>query len=204
MVQRSRPHGRDASRVVGLWKDPVRGFGEISLEPGAQGVLVTVCGDRATRRSADGRCPVENVTEYFAVNVCQVRADPAQSPLSNFRPASLAPRALETDELTVLTGWAQAIAERLVCDPESIEALLADAQGNTEWRAKLGIPEPSPQLSRGIYFVSKAIRAVTHPHGNFSLDALHVSLLEDQPAEDAVDRLARRVLRSTLEQVRTQ
>ena len=204
MVQRSRPHGRDASRVVGLWKDPVRGLGEISLEPGAQGVLVTVCGDRATRRSADGRCPVENVTEYFAVNVCQVRADPAQSPSSNFQPASLAPCALETDELTVLTGWAQAIAERLVCDPESVEALLADAQGKTEWRAKLGIPEPSPQLSRAIYFVSKAIRAVTHPNGNFSLDALHVSLLEDRPAEDAVDRLARRVLRSTLEQVRTQ
>jgi hypothetical protein len=33
---------------------------------------------------------------------------------------------------------------------------------------------------------------------------LHISLLEDRPGENALDRLARRVLRSTLEQVRTQ
>src|SRR5215472_110884 len=64
MVERSRPRGRDSSPVIGLWKDPVRGLREIPLEPGAQGVLLTVCGDRTTRRSADGRYPVDNVTEY--------------------------------------------------------------------------------------------------------------------------------------------
>src|SRR5262252_364366 len=58
MVQRSRPHKRDSSPVVGLWKDPVRGLREIALEPGAQGVLLTVCGDRTTRRSTDGRHPI--------------------------------------------------------------------------------------------------------------------------------------------------
>jgi len=117
MVQRSRPHGRDSSPVVGLWKDPVRGLREIPLEPGAQGVLLTLCGDRVTRRSADGRYPVDNVTEYFAVSVFQVRDGPAKSSLTDLQPTRLAPRALENDGLTILTGWAQALAEALLYDP---------------------------------------------------------------------------------------
>ena len=203
MVQRSRPHGRDPFPVIGLWKDPVRGLREIPFEPGAQGVLLTVCGDRATRRSADGRYPVDNVTEYFAVNMYQVRAGSARSPLSDFQPTPLAPQALENDELTILTGWAQALAEALVYDSECVEALLDDAQGNTQWRAKLGIAEPSPQLSQAIYYVSQAVREASQ-NGNLNLDVLHISLLEDRWTKDALDRLARRVLRSTLEQVRTQ
>jgi hypothetical protein len=199
MVQRSRPHGRDSSPVVGLWKDPVRGLREVPLEPGAQGILLTLCGDRATRRSADGRYPVDNVTEYFAVNVFQVRAGSGEPPLSNSETTPLAPRALENDELTILTGWAQALAEALVYDPECVEALLADAQENIQWRAKLGIPEPSLQLSQAIDFLSQAVRAVASQNGNFSFDALHISLLEDRPALDALERLARRVLRSTLQ-----
>lgn len=80
MVQGCRPHGRDASPLVGLWKDPVRGLRETPLESGAQGVLVTVCGDRATRRCCDGLYPVDDVTEYCAVNVHQIRVDPAKLP----------------------------------------------------------------------------------------------------------------------------
>ena len=36
MVQRSRPHGRDPSPVIALWKDPARGVREIPLETGAR------------------------------------------------------------------------------------------------------------------------------------------------------------------------
>ena len=79
MAQRSRPAGFDASPVIALWKDPARGTREISLEPGAQGVLLTVCGARATRRSADGRWPVESGTHYFDVAVHQIRASDARS-----------------------------------------------------------------------------------------------------------------------------
>jgi hypothetical protein len=203
MVQRSRPHGRDSSPVVGLWKDPVRGLREVPLEPGAQGVLLTLCGGRATRRSADGRHPVDNVTEYFAVNVYQVRADPAKSSSSDIRPTPLGPRALENDGLTILTGWAQALAEALAYDPDCVEALLADAQGKTEWRTKLGLPEPSPQLNQAMQVISRAVRATDWLNGNLTLSALHISLLEDGPAENALDRLARRVIRSALEQVIT-
>ena len=82
MAQRSRPSGLDSSPVIALWKDPSRGTREISLEPGAQGVVLTVCGARATRRTADGRWPVESGTHYFDVAVHQIRASDtrAESP----------------------------------------------------------------------------------------------------------------------------
>src|SRR5262249_18481684 len=73
MVERSMPQGRDRSSAIALWKDPTPGCREISLEAGAQGVLLTVCGAPATRRSADGRLPVDDVTDYFQVSVHQVR-----------------------------------------------------------------------------------------------------------------------------------
>ena len=37
MVERSRPEGREASRVIALWKDSTTGVREIPLEPGAHG-----------------------------------------------------------------------------------------------------------------------------------------------------------------------
>jgi hypothetical protein len=77
MVQRCRPHGRDPARVIALWKDPVRGAREIALEASAQGVILTICGDRVTRRSADGRWPVENANDWFDVAVHQVKAPSA-------------------------------------------------------------------------------------------------------------------------------
>ena len=73
MVQRSRPLGREASPVIALWKDPARGVREIPLETGAHAVLLTVGMDRATRRSADGRSPVDNGTQCFDVAVHQIR-----------------------------------------------------------------------------------------------------------------------------------
>jgi hypothetical protein len=203
MVQRCRPRGRDSSRVIGLCKDPVRGLREVALEPGAQGVLLTLCGDRALRYSADGRDPANNVTEYFAVNVCQIRADPAKSRLSNSEATLTAPSPLEVNELTILTGWAQSLAEALMFDPSCVDALLTQANGSTQWRAKLGIAEPSPQLTRALYFLSQVIREVDFRQG-MVLDALHVALREDRPTEATLDRLARAVLRSALEQVGTQ
>jgi hypothetical protein len=84
MVQRSRPHGRDSSPVIALSKDPVRGLREIRLEPGAQGVLLTVCGNRTTRRSADGRRPIDNATSIsmWRFTRCEpaARAQTGQNP----------------------------------------------------------------------------------------------------------------------------
>jgi hypothetical protein len=65
--------------VIALWKDAARGTREIPLEAGAQGVLVSASTDRATRRSSDGRWPVENGSEAFEMSVYQVRAASAGS-----------------------------------------------------------------------------------------------------------------------------
>ena len=74
MVERSRPPGFAPSSVVALWKDSTRGLREISIDPGSHGVLLSVAVDRARRRSADGRTPVDNAADLFVAGVHQVRA----------------------------------------------------------------------------------------------------------------------------------
>jgi hypothetical protein len=200
MVQRCRPHGRDASAVVALWKDPVRGSREIPLEAGAQGVLLTVCGDRTTRSSADGRSPVDNVTHYFDVAVHQVRASTTELASPNSPLGTSAPPVLDIDELTILTGWAQALAEAVGRAPECIESLMANAQAGNSWRAAFGIAEPSPRLVETIDFIVGLVQGVA-PRGRApTLDELLISAREDRPDERGLERLVRRVLRSALEQ----
>src|SRR5262249_19587103 len=141
MVERSRPADRDPSRVVALWKDSTRGVREIPLDPGAQGVLLTLCMDRATRYSADLRWPIDNTTSSYCVAVRQVPADPAGETPGTDRTASTGPSTpvLELDELTILTAWAEGISEAAVYAPERIEALLAAAGPGATWRAELGL-----------------------------------------------------------------
>lgn len=203
MVQRCRPHRRDASPVVALWKDPVRGLREIPLEPGAQGILLTLCGDRATRRSADGRCPVDNVTDYFDVAVHQVRAGSKGSRSLSSQPGVLPPRILEGDDLTILTGWAQAMAEALAYAPECIDVLLANARQGAPWRDAFQISEPSPQLNQAIYFLGRAVRAVSFSEGVPTMELLQNSPLEAQPEQHRLETLVFRVLRSMLDQLHT-
>jgi hypothetical protein len=203
MVQRCRPRGLDSSPVVALWKDPVRGIREIPLDAGAQGVLLVICADRATRRSADGRWPVDNVNHYFDVAVHQVGAKTAGSEPSNAGSETPATRVLGADELTILTGWAEAVAEALACAPQRVESLLADAQTGAPWRAGLGIAELSREVSEAIDSIGQAVRAATPSGGTPTLDAILIAARENRPGEQGLDRLARRVLRSTLEQLGT-
>ena len=202
MVQRSRPHGRDASTVVALWKDPVQGSREIHLETGAQGVLLTVCSERATRRTSDGRLPINNTTNIFDVALHQVRVDgDADTPVT--RPASPRGRAFDSEDLTVLTGWAEGLAEVLSYAPERIESLLNAASANAPWRTKLRLPDPSQDLSNAICYIRKAVKAATLLSDLPPFDALTRYCQENGAGEDGTDRLVRRVLRSTLEQLRT-
>jgi hypothetical protein len=203
MAQRSRPAGLDASPVIALWKDPARGAREISLEPGAQGVLLTVCGARATRRSADGRWPVESGTHYFDVAVHQIRASDAGSGPPESPSGGPDPRVIERDDLTILTSWAEALAEALAHTPARAQAVLADARPGASWRPDLGIAEPSSGLSDAIDSIERALRAATPAGGAPSLDALLLAVQDGRPGESALDALARSVLRSTLEQLCT-
>ncbi len=203
MAQRSRPPGLDASPVIALWKDPARGTREISLEPGAQGVLLTVCGARATRRSADGRWPVETGTNYFDVAVHQIRASDARSDPPTTVSGSPIARVIDVDDLTILSGWAEAVAEALAYTPARARAVLADARPGAPWRRDLGIAEPPPRLGDAIDSIERAVDAAMPPGAAPSLDALLLAVRDRQPGESALDALARRVLRSTLEQLCT-
>jgi hypothetical protein len=203
MVQRSRPHAREASRVVALWKDPASGVREIPLETGAQGVLLTVCMDRATRRSADGRWPVDNGTYCYDVAIHQISAASANIQPRNSRLRPFTPHLLETEDLTVLTAWAEAVAEVLANAPERLGAVLAEARADVAWRDALRLPQPSPPLSRAIDAMDRIVRTATSVEGTTSFDALLAVAANDPPDDDGLDRLVRRVLLSMLEQRRT-
>jgi hypothetical protein len=197
--------------VIALSKDPVRGLREIRLEPGAQGVLLTLCGNRTTRRSADGRHPIDNETEYFDVAVHQVRASSRGSDWSKSYAGTPAPqvetrvfetRVFETDDLTILTGWAQAVLEALAHAPDRIEHLLNEARPGSPWRAAFHIAEPSAQLAEAISFMDHTIRAVMSVDSASRIDALRDLCEQDRSGEEEAEKLVRRVLRSTLYQLR--
>jgi hypothetical protein len=198
MVQRSRPHAHDASPVIALWKDPARGTREIALEAGAQGVLLTACGDSATRRSADGRWPVENGSHFFDVAVHQVQAASVGSQWANAHSGSPSARLLEVEDLTVLTGWAEAVAEALAYAPERVASVLSDARAGAAWRDEFGLCEPSPALSAGLEQIDQAVWASAK--GAPSFEAVLFRAREAVPGEGGLARLVRRVLRSALEQ----
>src|SRR5262249_36635568 len=142
MVRRSRPPGHDASSVVALWKDPERGTREIALESGAHGVVLTLCGARATRRSADGRWPVDTGTRYFDAAVHHIEAEASGSCPTRCDVVNQTPCVLEIEEVTVLASWAEGLAEALAHAPGGALALLGDALGGSPWRTDLRIPEP--------------------------------------------------------------
>jgi hypothetical protein len=203
MVERSRPDGHDGSRVIGLWKDPTWGVREISLDPDAHGVLLTVCMDRATRYSADLRWPVDNSTSSSCVAVRQVRASSAGSgsPPSPSTTSSLP--LLDLEQLTILTAWAEAVSEAVAYAPESIDELLAEAGAGATWRAELGLPEPSDRLADAIASLGRVVDTAPLPDGALSFDALLTAAREEHPGEITLDRVVRRSLVSMLEERRT-
>jgi hypothetical protein len=196
MTQRSRPPGLGASRIVALLKDADHGLREIPLEPGAHAVLLTACGSRAIRRTADGRRPVDTGLHYFGAAVHQIRASDAGSNTLSPDAAATLPRVLDVADLTVLTGWAEAVAETLAHTPGRIAALLADARPGAAWRSGLGIAEPSQQLSDAI----ESLHQLTRSAGP-TLDAVLAAVRENRSGEQALDELVRAVVRSTLEQL---
>jgi hypothetical protein len=203
MVDRSRPHDHGSSQIVALWKDPDTGVREISLEPGAHGVVLTVCMNRAARRSADGRWPVGNSTSCSAVAVYQVRACESGSGLPLSRPARRSVPLLEGEDLTVLTAWAEGISEALAYTPERLDALMAEARAGAAWRAGLGLPEPSARLNAAIDSLGRLVATVAPVPAATRFDAMLQATGQDPSAEPALDGLARRVLLAMLEERRT-
>jgi hypothetical protein len=200
MVERSRPHRREVSPIVALSRDPARGSREIPLEAGAQGVLLTVCMARTTRRSADGRRPVDNGTHAFDVAVHQVRASTTRRERTPRRPGPPADRPLDVEDLTVLTAWAEAAAEALAHAPERAADVVADARAGAGWRPVIGLPEPSEHVSAAIDCLASAVGAASPLADAPSLKAM-ISALRDDPADETeLEALVRRVLAAMLEE----
>jgi hypothetical protein len=202
MTQRSRPPGRDRSRVVALWKGHGQLAREIPLDSGAHAIMLSASVGTATRRSFDGRRPRHDGSEFASVSIHQIRASgpgmqPPHAPLGP--PQRLR---LTTDELTILTSWAEAFAESLAFAPTSIEALAADAQEGTSWRQELGICKPSPLLRRSISCVAQNARAAVAAGGTVLTDTALLAADDSQPGDSAVEGLALAVLRSALRQRR--
>jgi hypothetical protein len=151
--------------------------------------------DLATRRSGDGRQPVDNCTEFFDMGVHQVRAANGASSAPTFGPTRPTPAVLEADELTVLTSWAEAIAEVLAYVPKP-----CSPTPSRPWRAALGIAEPSRPLSRAIDSMQTPVRSAIAAADEPTLSGVLLAAVARGPGEHELDALARRVLQSALEQ----
>jgi hypothetical protein len=132
---------------------PDEGHAEIPLEAGAQGVLLTASTDVTTRRSGDGRRPIDNCTDFFDVGVYQVSAASSGSRPAKPRSVTSHAQVLDAEELTILTSWAEGIAEAVACAPEHVEAALVDADlarrgGPARDRGAIAAAERGAQLRR--------------------------------------------------------
>jgi hypothetical protein len=200
MARRSRPRGQRPSAVVALWKDPGRGTREIALEDGAHAILISTSTDRAARRTVDGRRPVDNASEVFDMSVYQVRAAATGSPAASSGTSKRPEPALGTEELTILTSWAEAVAELIACAPASRNALAGEALAGADWRDRLGIPQPAGQLSHAMGRLIHLTQSATPAAGDTALDAVLRTIPDSDPEGDRLDHLVNHVLRSALEQ----
>jgi hypothetical protein len=159
--------------------------------------------DRATRYTADRRWPVDNSTFCYAVAVHQVQASGVGSGTAPAPSSATAVRVLETEELTILTAWAEGVSEVAAFASERFDGLLAEARAGASWRAELGLPEPSPRLADAIDSLARTVQVVAARPGTPLFDALLIAAGEDRPNQGTLDGLVRHVLLSTLEERRT-
>jgi hypothetical protein len=195
-AQRSRPAGRPASRVVSLWKDPVRGLREIPLEADAHAVLIRIQVGRTTRHSADGRPPVANTANVSAEGVRQIRALDREDHTGMAIPEAPVDHepvvSLEAVELTILTCWAEAVAEALAASPDQLTTILGDARAGAPWRRQLGVAEPSADLASALEDLARMVVS-----GPPDVEAV-LAAMDERPRGGDYGHLVRAVLRSKL------
>jgi len=195
-VQRSLPAGRPPSRVVSLWKDPARGLREIPLDADAHAVLVHIQVGRTTRHSADGRPPVANTANVSAEGVRQIRAldrgDHTGVAMPEAPVDSEPVVSLEAVELTILTCWAEAVAEALAASPDQLNTILGDARAGAPWRRQLGVAEPSADLASALDDLARMVVP-----GTPTVEAV-LTAMDERPRGGDYGHLVRAVLRSKL------
>jgi hypothetical protein len=78
--------------------------------------------------------------------------------------------------------------------------VLADPSAGAPWRADLGLAEPSPDLSRAVDSLQRRVRTALIATEATTLTNVLVAAHDSIPSTHQLDRLARRLLRSALEQ----
>jgi hypothetical protein len=185
--------------VVSLWKDPVRGLREIPLDVDAHAVLIRIQVGRTTRHIADGRPPVANSANVSAEGVHQIRAldlgDHTGAAMPEAPVADEPVVSLEAVELTILTCWAEAVAEALAASPDQLNSILDDARAGARWRRQLGVAEPSADLASALEDLTRVVS------GTPTVEAV-LAVMNERPRDGDHGHLARAVLRSKLERRR--
>src|SRR5262249_56078344 len=106
---------------------------------------------RPPRRGAAGRRPVANTADVTAEGVRQIRALDRGDRGRVAKPEALVDDdplvSLEAEELTILTCWAEAVAEALAGSPDQLNTILDDARAGAPWRRQLRVAEPSADLA---------------------------------------------------------
>jgi len=115
--------------------------------------------------------------------------------LSAATTASLNAPVLNVKELTILTSWAEALAEVVFAGSERLETCLADAFAGAPWRVELGVPEPSPRLRAAIAEIGNAARRATAADVLPTMSAL---VAEVEQNGDGVAALSPRALQSRI------
>lgn len=227
MATRSRPAGAPPSRVVAMWKDPVRGLREIPLEEGAQAVLLTAVLGRSARYAADGRAPADDATDLYVAGVHQLRAGPARTGPVSAAPSSErdvpaaaaagsgnAP-ALDAVELSVLSSWTDAVAAALARTARhgvaagasrdragAVDAVLSEAAPGAPWRLAAGIGEPPPRLASALHALARVTTDAVEAAEGSTIDELLAALDGVPEGDGPLAALVAGLLRAALDATR--
>jgi hypothetical protein len=159
-------------------------------------VLIQIRVGRTTRRSADGRPAVANTANVSAEGVRQIRAldlgDHTGVAMPEAQVDSEPVVSLEAVELTILTCWAEAVAEAIAASPDQLNIILSDARAGAAWRRQLGVAEPSADLVSALEDLARMVVSDTP-----SVEAVLVAM-DERPDGGDYGHLVRAILRSKL------
>jgi hypothetical protein len=99
---------------------------------------------------------------------------------------------LEAVELTILTCWAEAVAEALTGSPDQLNVILEDARAGAPWRGRLGVPEPSTNLESALEELARIVVS-----GTTTVETV-LATVDELPTGGNYGQVVRAVLRSKL------
>jgi hypothetical protein len=95
-------------------------------------------------------------------------------------------------ELTILTCWAEAVAEALATSPDQLNTVLDDARAGAPWRRQLGVAEPAADLASALEDLARMVAS-----GPPTVETV-VAAMDERPRDGDYGHLVRAVLRSKL------